>query len=43
MLVLAGFFAGGVYSTVKAKNWVFAIGCSVAVVLCLVASAMWWQ
>lgn len=42
MLALAGFFLGGTISFIKSKTWVFAIGCGVATVLCLVASIVWW-
>lgn len=43
MLVLCGFFIGGVVSAVKAKIPLLAIFSGVAAILCGVAAVLWWD
>jgi hypothetical protein len=42
MLVLCGFFIGGVISFAKAKIIVLAVACGIAAVMCGVAAVLWW-
>ena len=43
LLILAGFFIGGIYSFARTKRWVLVVGMSVAAVLCLVGAIAWWE
>lgn len=43
MLILAGFFAGGVISFAKSKRYYLAGALGVATVLSLIAAVMWWS
>lgn len=43
MLVLAGFFAGGVISFAKTKRWPLVAVLAVAAVLSVVAAIVWWE
>lgn len=43
LLILAGFFIGGIYSFAKTKRWVLVVGMSVATVMCLVGAIAWWN
>lgn len=42
LLALAGFFGGGVYSTIRAKAWIPAIVCVICLILCLWGAVLWW-
>lgn len=43
LLALAGFFAGGVISFVRAHRVPLAIAMGVAAVLCVVGAVAWWN
>jgi len=43
MLVLSGFFIGGVYSAVKAKIPLMAVIAGIAAIMCGVAAVLWWD
>lgn len=42
MLVLGGFFVGGVVSFARQKIVIMAVGCGIAAIMCFVAAYVWW-
>ena len=43
MLILAGFFVGGVISFARTKRWFLVVALSIATLLSLGAAAAWWN
>ncbi len=42
LLVLAGFFIGGVISFARTKRWFGVVVLGIGAVLCIVGAALWW-
>ncbi len=43
LLLLAGFFVGGLISFARTRRPILVVAMAVATVLCLVGAVMWWD